>query len=243
MSDFTVTTCSVNPASIIAAWSDRADELAVWANARLVVRSDCYGAYAPIERRGKTYTRRDGSSAKVPKSFTAKNAVTLDLLARHFRGARPEHVIGLHSTSTTNTSLAVRVDIDAHGPGGNDPACNLKAALAWYDKLHRFGFHPLLNGSNGAGGYHLTALFTELVPTSLVFGFLRWLTDDHCAARSFGSAGEVPQAGVHPCRRVRQLVAFTGPTSYEFLLLRSLERQPVAGRRRSRVAPSFLGRR
>ena len=179
MSNVTVTTCSVNPASIIAAWSDRAPELAAWAKARFVVRSDCFGSYSPVERRGQTYTRRDGTIAKVPKSFTAKNKVTIDLLARHFGGVRPEHVIGLHSTSTTNTSLAARVDIDAHGPGGNDPACNLRAALAWYDRLLRFGFHPLLNGSNGAGGYHLTALFTELVPTSLVYGFFRWLTGDH----------------------------------------------------------------
>jgi putative DNA primase/helicase len=164
---------------IVAAWSDRAPELAEWAIARFVVRSDCFGAYSPVERRGQTYTRRDGTIAKVPKSFTAKNKVTLDLLARHFRGLRPEHVIGLHSTSTSNTSLAARVDIDAHGPGGNDPSCNLKAAIAWYDNMVSFGFRPLLNGSNGAGGYHLTAMFTEMVPTSLVYGFLRWLTDDH----------------------------------------------------------------
>lgn len=37
-----------NPSSAIAAaWHDRAPELAEWAMARFVVRTDCYGAYTP----------------------------------------------------------------------------------------------------------------------------------------------------------------------------------------------------
>ncbi len=161
------------------AWYDRAPDLAAWTEERLVVRRDAYGAYTPPERRGQTYTRRDGTTATVPQSYTAKGKVTRALLVRHFRGQRPEHVIGLHSTSTANTCLAARLDIDAHGDTGNDPAANLRAALAWDRCLRRIGFRPLLNGSNGKGGYHLSALLVEPVPAARVYAFLQWLTDDY----------------------------------------------------------------
>ncbi|HEX5269701.1 MAG TPA: hypothetical protein VFW33_04395 [Gemmataceae bacterium] len=170
-----------DPETDIPAWAARADELAVWAEARLVVRRDAYGAYTPPERRGQSYTRRDGTTGTVPQSYTAKGQVTHALLVRHFRGRRPEHVVGLHSTSTENTCLAARVDIDAHGPDGNDPAANLRAALAWYDHMRRLDFRPLLNGSNGKGGYHLSAFFSEPVPAARLYAFLLWLTDDHAA--------------------------------------------------------------
>jgi hypothetical protein len=161
------------------AWAARDEELARWAEERLVVRPDCHGAYTPPERRGQAYPARDGTVKTVPASYTAKGKVTHALLARHFRGARPEHVVGLHSTSTDNSCLAARIDIDAHGPNGNDPVVNLRAALAWYERLTALGFRPLLNGSNGKGGYHLSALFSQPVPSPLVFAFLKWLTDDH----------------------------------------------------------------
>jgi hypothetical protein len=162
-----------------AAWAARADELARWAWDRLVVRHDCWGAYTAPEQRGRPYTRKDGTPARVPQSYTAKGELTLAALVRHFRGERPEHVLGGHSTSTTNTCIVARVDIDAHGPAGNDPAANLRAALAWYDRLAGLGAHPLLYTSNGKGGYHLGTLFSEPVPAPLTFAFLRWLTGDH----------------------------------------------------------------
>jgi hypothetical protein len=167
-----------------AAWQEHAEALSRWAWDRFVIRTHAWGAYTPPGRRGQPYTRRDGTTDTVPASYTAKGTLTPDVLARHFRGARPEHVIGLHSTSPDNTCRAARVDIDAHGPGGNDPAANLKAALAWYARLAGLGFRPLLYASNappGQGGYHLAALFSEPVPAPRAFAFLRWLTDDHAA--------------------------------------------------------------
>jgi len=169
----------VNAGCQAAAWAARAEELAAWAMARLVVRTDCWGSNTPPDRRGRLYTRADGTTAKVPASYTAKGQLTLARLARHFHGAGPEDVVGLHSTSTANTCLAARVDIDRHGPGGNDPVANLKAAISWYDRLTALGFRALLYGSNGGGGFHLSALFSEPVPARLTFSFLRWLTADH----------------------------------------------------------------
>src|SRR5207248_340843 len=74
-----------------AAWSARAGDLADWTLARLVNRTDVWGAYTPPERRGQEYVRDDGTKAGVPTSYTAparkrRGQVTLtrDLLVRHF---------------------------------------------------------------------------------------------------------------------------------------------------------------
>jgi hypothetical protein len=169
-----------------AAWAVRADDLARWAWGRLVNRVDVWGAYTPPARRGKKYTKADGTEDRVPKSYTAparkdRGRVTLTgaVLARHFRGAAPEHVIGLHSTSPDNTSRWGRIDIDWHDEAAQAPAANLSAAMAWHDRLREEGFRPLLTDSNGAGGYHLGFLLARPAPTADVFAFLRSLTADH----------------------------------------------------------------
>src|SRR5262249_54890048 len=96
----------------------------------------------------------------------------------------PEHVVGLHTTSSANTSLWGAVELDAHGPGGTAPAVNLAAALAWYAELAAGGVRPLLNESDEKGGYHLRFLLSAAAPTAQVFWFLRWLTRDY-ARRGF----------------------------------------------------------
>ena len=229
--------------SAVIAWAARADELAAWAWERLVVRRDCWGAYTPPDRRGQTYTRKDGKPDKVPTSYTAKGDLTLALLAKHFRGARPEHVMGLHSTSPMNTSLAARVDIDCHGPGANDPACNLKAVVSWYDRLAGLGFRPLLCGSNGKGGYHLNSLFSEPVPTARVFAFLKWLTDDHVLyglpvrPEVFPKQACIPEGGYGNWLQNHR------PPPHPGVLARGVGRLPLAGRRGGRHARPRLGRR
>jgi hypothetical protein len=161
-----------------------ATDLAHWAWECLVNRRDVWGAYWQLDRREK------GKSWTAPaKRDRGKVLLTPAILARHFRGDRPEHVIGLHTTSPENTSRWGAVEVDWHGPTSTHPAVNLAAALAWYDRLRRLGFAALLTDSNGAGGYHLRVLFAESVPTPIVFAFLRWLTADH-ARHGFPSQPE-----------------------------------------------------
>jgi hypothetical protein len=158
------------------AWAPRAPQLAEWARQRLVNRRDAWGAYRPLGR------REHGNSWTAPaKRDRDRVLLTEALLRRHFAAARPEHVLGLHSTSPGNTSLWGALDIDWHGPTSTAPAVNLAAALAWYDRLRGLGLLPLLTDSNGQGGYHLRVLFRQPVPTAKVFAFLRWLVRDHAA--------------------------------------------------------------
>jgi hypothetical protein len=71
------------------------------------------------------------------------------------------------------------VDIDWHGPASTAPDVNLRAALAWYDRLASLGFRPLLTDSNGQGGFHLVMLLAEPVETAGVYYFLQALVGDH----------------------------------------------------------------
>jgi hypothetical protein len=169
--------CSTDPAAIAAAWADRADELAAWADRVLVNRRDIWGGY---------YRTRNARGEWVTATMTCPRVADrgrLDLAAavllQHFRATRTRDVVGLHTTSRENTSRWGGIDIDKHGDGGNDPAANLAAAVAWYERLRGLGFVPLLTDSNGRGGYHLLVPFTGPVATPRVYAFLRWLTADH----------------------------------------------------------------
>jgi hypothetical protein len=168
-------------------WRQRAADLARWTSATLLNRADVWGAYLSLHR------RKPGKSS----IYTApalkdrgKRFLTEGTIARHFAGSNQGHLIGLHSTSPENTSRWGAADIDWHGAGSSDPAANLTAALAWYGKLRQLGFHPLLTDSNGKGGYHLLALFSEPVPTARVHAFLRWLVSD-CRTHGLSAAPEV----------------------------------------------------
>ncbi len=157
------------------AWAREAEGLARWAWNRYFVRRDVWGGYLPLaerEKHGKTCTRP--AVARRGKVF-----LTLPVLVRHFRGERPEDVVGAHTTSLDNQSLFGTVEVDVHGESGNDPAATLRAVLAWHDALRERGFHPLLWDSNGAGGYHLDVLLVEPVSTPRLYRFVRELVRDY----------------------------------------------------------------
>jgi hypothetical protein len=154
------------------AWAAHAAELASWTLAHLVNRKDVWGGY---------YAGPEGTCQTTRPRVVDRGRVLLtpDVLLRHFAATYANHVVGLHTTSPDNTSRWAGVDIDCHGDGGSDPAANLRAALAWYDRLRGLGFMPLLTDSNGKGGFHLLAIFNGPVPTPQVFAFGRWLVRDH----------------------------------------------------------------
>jgi len=168
-------TCKVRPSQ---SWTAHAPELARWATTTLVNRTDVWGGYRPLHLRepgnplGKILT-------KSAKKDRGNKFLTEEILARHFAGRDVGHVVGLHSISAENTSHWCAVDIDWHSEDSTNPEINVAAATSWYTKLTVLGFSPLLTDSNGAGGYHLLAVFSEPVATNRVFAFVRWLVSDH----------------------------------------------------------------
>jgi hypothetical protein len=178
----TATTTPLRP------WINRASDLAGWAWARYVVRSDVWGGYTPLKVRGQERRREDGTTYIVGPTLTrpARNKrgivkLTLDTLERHFRATCPEQVVGIHTTSSENWSRFGTVEIDSHGADGNKPEQTFRAALAWYDRATVKGFRPLLWDSDGKGGYHLDFLFADPVSTAGLFWWLRDFVEDHSA--------------------------------------------------------------
>jgi hypothetical protein len=172
--------------SVHLAWAARADELAAWTEDHHVTRRDVWGAYLPLDKRGKELDQADGTKFKSDGPITlpgkAKRGtvfLTTDILAGHYRATRPEHIVGLHTTSPANLCKWGALEIDWHGPTSTAPAVNEAAALAWYNKARGLGFSPLLTDSNGKGGYHLRFFLSELTPASVVRSFLLWFTKDH----------------------------------------------------------------
>jgi hypothetical protein len=155
-----------------AAWSCHADALAAWTDRHLVNRRDAFGHYIAIE------DRKDPDLT----AWTDKSGLTLEVLARHYRGASTGDLIGLHSTARDDEAAAcwsrwLGVDIDRHDEG-TDPEATWRAALAWCQRAEALGFQGLLIDSNGRGGYHLLLLFDGPTATEKVFAFGKWLTRD-----------------------------------------------------------------
>lgn len=147
-------------------WRENADKLAEWAWAQ-VNRVDCWGGY---------WTAADSTinrTTRPAKDRRGQVLLTKDILRRHFQAIRADDVLGLHTTSNDNTCRWGTLDIDAHGPGGNDPEVTGRVAVALYRELAEIGFNPLLTSSNGQGGYHLRLLFLEPIPSPRLFHFLQ----------------------------------------------------------------------
>jgi hypothetical protein len=157
-------------------WSGASPQLATWAATRLVNRRDAWGAY--IDPR----SRIPGKS----NSYTAPgldqrrdDALTGDILFRHFCGSSQGDLIGLHAISPTNFSRWFVIDIDKHADtDGATPDGNFRAAIEWWQRLRDLGFTPLLLDSNGAGGFHLLQVFNEPCASTAVHSFAQWLVRD-----------------------------------------------------------------
>lgn len=150
------------------AWQKSAADLANWAAKHVANRTDAWGQYLPL---GQRTERRH--------AVTKKGKLNHKILAQHFAGRDQGDLIGLHTTSSDNTSRALTVDIDQHGaPDKTRHHANRKAAIRLYDRARDLGFTPLLISSNGRGGYHLLILFDPPTSAEEAQRFGQWLTRD-----------------------------------------------------------------
>jgi putative DNA primase/helicase len=144
-------------------WRRHAADLTRWVNDHLVVKRDRHGSYKP-----------DGSQNTAGK-------LTDGILSRHFRATERAHVRGLHTTVIVDgqsMSKWLCADLDAHDGAGADPGRNFAYGCELMRRARALGLHPILEDSDGQGGLHFWIVFSRLVPTALVFAFLRWLTAD-----------------------------------------------------------------
>jgi len=168
-----------------AGWSKHRIALAEWVFARLVNRTDAWGAYWSDGEETHTYTAKE-----------AKHGRPLDLghVARHFSAADETDVLGLHAIGLDGTCQSTSVDIDFHKQDAEseNPAAladrNYRYAQVLLGKLQFLGLRGLLWASNEKGGFHLDVHFETPVPSEVAYRFGLWLVADW---KLFGFAGEV----------------------------------------------------
>jgi|GEM_PF-1663285 len=130
-----------------------------WIMDRMVNRVDACGAYY----------RSGGKVMLTTCKKSDDNWIDLpERIVRHLAAKTCDDLLGLHSTSTDQTSKWLAFDIDAHDHHVDRDA-NRQDAMGLFDAVGRRGFTPHLFDSNGDGGYHLFVYFDEPAPTHRVY--------------------------------------------------------------------------
>jgi hypothetical protein len=150
------------------AWCERAGDLADWALASVIVRTDCYLAYKRIATAGGIEVQ--------PRTIPAP--LTREHLIRHFGGKEHEDRIGVHIVFPIGETCKVTiVDIDAHGPD-DDPEANWAIAREVARRAIGRGALTRVFDSNGAGGYHIWVLHPRPIPCAESYLFGKWLVHE-----------------------------------------------------------------
>ena len=139
--------------NVAESWASRAESLAEWAWRRLVNRTNAWGQY-----------RAPGEAP-----YVRKEELTQKILERHFRGADVSDLIGLHTTSPSNTSRWLALDVDQHGSDEEAAHRHETALMALYAELAEAGCCLLLSDSDGKGSFHLHILLAEPAETERVY--------------------------------------------------------------------------
>jgi hypothetical protein len=160
-------------------WEENAERLAAWGIRHLVNRFDVWGQY----------TMRSDALGKSVSAVTLPVAdlrgkgdmVTHDKLTRHFKGRKPNDLIGLHCVSPESTCRWFAVDLDVHEKQDSSYLAdlNFEAMQDWYRKLRDQNLDPCILDSNGMGSFHLLVVLNEPHPLAGVFGFLKQLTSNY----------------------------------------------------------------
>jgi hypothetical protein len=145
------------------AWSRRAEELARWAEDRLVARHDVYGSHY------------DDDAGKVARA-TAKG-LTREHLVAHFAATETSDVIGLHVSRADETCRWLAVDVDRHDPSVSPDATRAFALLVEM-RARDLGLAPLLVDSSANGGHHVFVLLDRFRPQADAHRLARWLARD-----------------------------------------------------------------
>lgn len=147
------------------AWARNANRLADFVLTRLINRTDCHGRYREICDRSKGAAR------------TVRQGLTRELLVDHFKCTSKSNLVGVHSTSPSNTSRWLVIDIDLHGdPDPERADLNKRWALNLCDRLQQIGLKALALESNGCGGFHIWVFFESAVATAKVYSLGHNLT-------------------------------------------------------------------
>jgi hypothetical protein len=166
-------------------WSCHAAELAAYTMAYLANRTNAFGGYfSPEQRRVRVNA---AGETKVDAAFTSKKELTTRRLLRHFRCQDHGWVTGLHAVGEDGNGRWICIDIDAHDANASegDNWLNAQRVAAWFRSK---GFAPLVEDSNGKGGYHVWIIFASPLSAGRLYAFAR-----QCLAELFIDAEAFPK--------------------------------------------------
>ena len=163
-------------------WAERAGELATWFDKHMVNRTDVWGRYLKEKYRGESNTGAPKNKAITAPFRQERGKVFLQSssLEKHFKAKDGGGVLGLHSSSSDGTSRWFAIDIDLHDDDDLSVTRegNFVAAKAWWTKLRKLGFDPILFDSNGKGGFHLIVFLSKPMATKSVRSFVEMVVSD-----------------------------------------------------------------
>ena len=160
------------------AWGHYSKELTEFVIKKMLCRNDALGHYYDI-----------GPEAKNCKIDIEPNQLRQKLLG-HFNGG--DYRTGFYSYSKQGNCRWICIDIDAHNEVVTG---NLDIALSICKQLRRWGINPILEDTNGKGGYHLWVLFGEPVPVAIARSIGLYLTRDHAGHEVFPKQSVVKDYG------------------------------------------------
>ncbi len=160
-------------------WEENAERLATWGLKHLVNRFDVWGQYTlKSDALGKSVS---AVTLPVANLRGKGDMVTHDKLTRHFKGKKPNDLIGLHCVSEEETCRWFAVDLDVHEEQDSSYLAdlNFRAMLDWHRKLRAQMLDPVILDSNGMGSFHLLVVLNGPHPLDDVFEFLENLTSNY----------------------------------------------------------------
>lgn len=136
-------------------WADQATALAQWTQRCLVNRSDLWQAWV-----AKSWWSNQIESREVRGLLSERRII------EHFAATNSTQLLAVHSSSLQQTTRWLAILVERQGK--NDPVTpgvNFQAILIWFEMLESMGFRPILEDTDGAGGYRLLVPFNT--PVSL----------------------------------------------------------------------------
>ena len=193
--------------------NDRIKRYCEWIRDRLLVRADAYVTY---DWRGKKFSPLDWEGDP-----TKKKPLTPKDIIKHVEGVQPLclYALGQPGTAHEGKSKWLAWDLDNHEGDGETSLRNTDYALYLTDVLRSgLGLDPMVESSDGRGGYHVWVLFDDLLPSAVAHRLAQWVIEVKCdwrqflkqppesfpkqafltATRRYGSSVRVP--GRHPTR-------------------------------------------
>ena len=140
-----------------------AEHLADWARDRIITRDDTYPEW------------KNGHN---PHWRRVAQPLTRGKLVEHFSGTTTIGAYTIEPRSQAVKYVGWDVDCHADAPTPQDVVNNTTLVMGICEDLRNLGYVPIVEDSNGKGGYHIWLLLASPLPYDKAHSFGRWVAGD-----------------------------------------------------------------